>query len=200
MQNKFPAVIISFLFFSFSVVAQEIKPLVHFNGLQTGKIIRITFVIRGGCTCDGVKILRSANSKDFTEIGHLTGVCGSAKDETYSFTDIAPVKNADNYYRLDLVNLASSEIIKIHLYDYGEKGYLLSPNPVKDKSILYFQNDCNEEFDFLLFDKKGKKVKQVKSIRGNQVEIEKAGLKGGSYTFQLLVDDEVRYNGNLLVL
>ncbi len=190
-----------FLLVVISARAQTRYPLAHFNGMQTGKAIQITFVIRSGSVCDGVKILRSSNEYDFLEIGQLTGVCGNDKsDETYSFTDVWPVKNADNFYRLELVNLTKSDVIKVRFTDFGDKGFVLFPDTVKDKSMLYFQNDCNDEFDFVLFDKKRKKVKEIKDIRSNAVELTKGTLKSGTYTFQLLIDNKVKYNGSLVIL
>ncbi len=193
----------SFLFLFSSVVsvnAQDRQSLAHFDGIQTGKVIQLTFVIRAGNRCDGVRILRSTNDRDFTEIGQLTGVCGnSATDETYSFTDISPVKNADNFYQLDLTNLGTSDYIKIRFTDFGDKGYVLKPNPIKDKSILYFQNDCNDEFDFVLLDKLGKKVKVINNIRSNAIELSKGKLKSGTYTFQLFLENKVKFTGLLTI-
>lgn len=194
----------SFLFFLLSLIisvnAQEHHPVAHFDGSQTGKVIQLTFVISAGNQCDGVRILRSTNEHNFVKIGQLTGVCGNNKsDETYSFTDISPVKNADNFYQLDLINLCTSDIINIHFADYSEKGYVLNPNTVKGKSILYFQNDCNDEFDFVLLDKHGKKVKMMNKIRSNTVEVSKGNLKTGTYTFQLFLDNKVKYTGTFSI-
>lgn len=184
-----------------AVNAQDPQPLAYFNGMQTGNVIQLTFVIRDGNICDGVRILRSENGLDFSEIGQLTGVLGNGTiDETHLFTDIASVGNADNYYRLDLINLATSGTIKIHFTDFGNKDYVLNPNPVKDKSILYFQNDSNDEFDFVLLDKRGKKVREIKKIRSNSVEVTKGDLKSGLYTFQLLVDNKMKCSGSLTIL
>ena len=200
MLNK---LFISFLVLLSSVIlvkAQDRQSLAHFDGIQTGRVIQLTFVIRAGNRCDGVRILRSTNDRDFSEIGQLTGVCGnSTTDETYSFTDISPIKNSDNYYQLDLTNLGTSDYIKIRFTDFGDKGYVLNPNQVKDKSILYFQNDCNDEFDFVLLDKRGKKVKQIDNIRSNAVEISKGNLKGGVYTFQLFLENKVKFTGPLTI-
>jgi hypothetical protein len=194
-------IFILFLLLTASATSQDHKPLVHFNGMQTGNLIQLSFVIRSGNTCDGVKILRSHNGRDFSEIGQLTGACGnSTKDESHAFTDISPARNADNFYQLDLVGLAKSEVIMIHYIDFGENGFRLVPDVLKDKSTLYFQNDCNDEFDFVLFDKKGKKVKEIYDIRSNTVELTKGNLKSGGYTFQLLIESKVKYTGKLMIL
>jgi hypothetical protein len=201
MQNRSWISLLLPVLFVTSLVAQDRQPVAHFNGMQTGKVIQVTFVIRAGNTCDGVKILRSANGHDFSELGQLTGVCGNTTtDETYSFTDISPMRNSDNYYQLDLIGLTASDIIKVRFTDFGDKGYMLHPETVKDKSTLYFQNDCNDEFDFVLLDKKGKKVREIKDIRSNAVEVAKGRLKSGNYTFQLLIESKVKYSGSLTIL
>jgi len=187
------------LTFIISVNAQDHHTVAHFDGAQTGKVIQLTFVITAGNQCEGVRILRSTNEHNFIEIGQLTGVCGNNEsDETFSFIDISPVKNADNFYQLDLKKLCTSDIIKVHFTDYREKGYVLNPNPVIEKSILYFQNDCNDEFDFVLLDKRGKKVKSMNKIRSNAIEISRGNLKSGTYTFQLILDNKVKYTGAIL--
>lgn len=201
MQNKLTVSVLFLFLLIVSARAQDRQPVAHFSGMQTGKIIQLSFVISAGSKCDGVKILRSTNEHDFSLIGQLNGVCGNnSTDETYSFIDISPIKNADNFYELDLTGLGTSDIIKIHFTDFGDKGFLFLPTPVKDKSILYFQNDCNEEFDFVMLDKRGKKAKVINNIRSNSVEITKGTLKDGTYTFQLLIDGKVKYTGSVVIL
>ena len=201
MQNRLLNSFLSLALMFSIAVAQDRQPLSHFSGMQTGKLIQVTFVVRAGIICNGIKIMRSTNEHDFSQIGQLTGMCGnSTSDETYSFTDIFPVKNTDNFYQLDLANMGLSDIIKIHFTDFGDKGYLLYPNPLKDKSMLYFQNDCNDEMDFVLLNKRGKKVREISNVRSNAIEIEKGKLKSGMYNFQLFIDKKMKYSGSLVIL
>lgn len=108
-----------------------------------GKVL-ITWSIKQGNTCNGVLILRSTDSVNFTQIGSIEGICGSSADEIfYDFTDISPVKNAINYYRLSLGGIGFSWIVSAEVIDMGANNSLLRPNPISESSELFFDNETS---------------------------------------------------------
>ncbi|HAW51895.1 MAG TPA: hypothetical protein DCX54_06130, partial [Flavobacteriales bacterium] len=76
--------------------------------------VYLSWTIKKGSTCNGIKITRSADSLNFVEIGRIDGVCGDASSAVnYSFIDATPLLNRKNFYRLDLGDVGPSEIISI---------------------------------------------------------------------------------------
>ncbi|MEO6167307.1 MAG: T9SS type A sorting domain-containing protein [Chitinophagales bacterium] len=151
-----------------------------FTGFQQGSSIQLSFTIKGGNTCLGTDIQRSADSIQFTTIGSISGICGSNdKDETYTYQDEMPLVNQPNYYRLILGQLGNSEFISVPYLDYNE-GILIFPNPVTASTLLYFPNEKNELFAIKIFDASGI-LQSVSSTRGASVSIGTKDLSQGIY-------------------
>lgn len=169
-----------------------------FTGFQQGTSIQLSFTIKGGNTCLGTDIQRSADSIQFTTIGSIAGICGSNdKDETYTFKDEAPLVNQPNYYRLILGQLGNSEFISVPYLDYSE-GLVIFPNPVTESTLVYFANEKNESSTIKIFDAGG--ILQFSAATNlSFISLGGNNLAAGIYLAVLEQEGHIRYSKKIIV-
>lgn len=158
----------------------------EFNAIQSGNGVELSFIIAGGNTCNGIDILRSTDSLNYYVIGDIAGICGSPTEDTrYSYTDRNPVPNARNFYRLDLRTLGYAGQVSVFVLYFEEERILLFPNPVSDRSSVYFAALQSELNDVHILDRMGRFIKSYPDIRGNYFELNREGLVPGSYIISI---------------
>ena len=139
-----------------SVSAQNGDVLEYFNASKFNEKVLLTWSITQGNTCNGIKILRSIDSVNFSQISSIEGVCGSTQASvSYDFTDLDPVKNERNYYRLQLGSLGFSWIVSVEVVDLGMNKSLVRPNPLMENSELRFDNEANFEVELKVYSSNG---------------------------------------------
>lgn len=145
------AVICFFIFLNFhGASAQGI--LAAYTATPFNDGVLISFVMRGGYTCNGINIERSEDSLHFSVIGDIEGVCGSPDfDVSFSFIDTKPFANRNNFYRLDMKQLGYSPVLKVFFVRLDSNGTLLLPNPCNENCRLYFYNPKREKIIIELF-------------------------------------------------
>jgi len=172
-----------------------------FNARQTNDGILITFTIRSGITCSGVRILRGENENTFFEIHEFIGVCGSVNtEESYTFTDHTPLKNQNNFYKLDLGSLGlASSTIAVYYIDYGQDGFSVFPNPAVESSTIYFENFNSDLHQFIFYDIEGRAVHSGETA-GNRIDISSRITGRGSFYFRIYRNSEPRILGRIVFL
>jgi hypothetical protein len=197
MKTFFTIICTFFLGISFAQNEDVIEGLTatEFNG----KVL-LTWSIKQGNTCNGVQILRSLDSVNFTQIGSIEGICGSTAEKIdYEFTDLFPEKNAINYYRLSLGGIGFSWIVSTELIDIGGSNYMIRPNPISDSSELFFDNETNDLIHVNIYSQEGVLVKTI-STNDEMVYLRKSEFKSGMYFFTLLSDNrDLQVSGKFLV-
>lgn len=154
-----------------------------------GKVL-ISWSIKQGNTCNGIQILRSSDSLNFSPVGSISGVCGSSlEDVPYEFTDVDPIKNIINYYRLNLGGIGFSRIVHAEVIDVTANNYLLRPNPISDSSELYFANNASNTILFNIYNSQGQTVHSSKTT-SNKIILRKSDFESGTYFFSLI--DQVK--------
>lgn len=147
--------------------------LVNFTGIQYKDSVLLNFIVGKGFSCNGINIERSADSLNFSVIGGIQGICGSADYETpFQFTDKSPLINADNYYRLDLGLYGFSQALKVAFVKFNVAGYLFYPDPCRFNCSLFFENPTNAEVKFFIYHYSGREVFQ-KKYHGTQIEVDR---------------------------
>jgi len=170
----------------FASIIAPAQFLANFSALQHNEKIDLNITIAGGNTCNGINILRSADGVNFNSIGGIAGICGSSTEDVYySFTDDSPIRNATNYYRLDLITLGYSVIIDIHFVYFGENNILFYPNPLVDKSSVYLKTTNAEVSSYKIYDRYGRLLKLVEGLRGNYFEIQREDWPSGLYYLEI---------------
>ena len=194
--------IAAFLFLaSLPGFAQQDTIFRTFNLSQTNNGVLISFTIRGGVTCSGVRIERSHDGTKYDEVYEFAGVCGSLNtDESYSYTDTQPLVNETAWYRLDLSSLGLySGTRNIRYIGYDASGLAFFPNPCRDDCEVFFSNPREIGHEAVLYDQTGKTI-STEILTGNRWTPQTSLLPGGVYFFRILIDGEIRYSGKLLIL
>lgn len=174
--------------------------LSSFFAVQEDEQVYLRWTIKGGNTCDGTRIQRSADQLNYVEIGEISGICGSPDlPVTYDFTDSLPEKNRINYYRLELGQYGFTSPLAVELIILNDDGYALHPNPLSTRSKLSFANPGAETLRFTLVNIQGKTVLQ-QSTNSNQLWIEGGRLRSGVYVFKLRSETKLFARGKLVVL
>lgn len=162
--------------------------------------IHLLWTITSGNICNGIQIYRSTDSVNFDPIGEIPGVCGSSSTaKPYSFTDLNPVKNKINYYRIELGGLGFGGHIAYELIDIANKSYQVRPNPIVDEAKLYFSNEDNIKCQFILYNLNRISVLTLETNE-SFFNINVQGLIAGIYCFQIVAQDRMpTTNGKLIV-
>lgn len=132
--------------------AGEPHPILRsFSGQVSGSTIRLSWVIKGGNTCEGTKIQRSADGLVFETIGEIGGVCGSPDfDVPYLFVDSLPLANQTNFYRLELGTQGFSTPVSFPFNPLNELGFSLVMDIVQKSATIYFENPQAEQVTYQL--------------------------------------------------
>ena len=175
-----------FFFFFFCSYAQNEHVIGNFSVSELNEKVLLTWSIKQGYTCNGIQILRSTDSINYTPIGSINGVCGSNQSDTpYEFTDLFPEKNTTNYYRLNMGGVGFSKVLAIEIIDPGMNSYLLQPNPVSDISELHFNNEAKNNIAFTVFTPNGIAVYSISTI-DEVIFLNSSNFNSGFYLFRLI--------------
>ncbi len=154
------ASILLFMFIGFSSLSQNEDVISHFSATEFNGKVLLTFAITQGNTCNGVVILHSTDSVNFTQVESIEGICGSSQAQIeYDFTHLDPEKNVVNYYRLSLGGIGFSWIVSAEVIDLGVNKVLLRPNPIAEGSELFFDNETNSLINLRIYSSAGILIK-----------------------------------------
>lgn len=161
--------------------------LESFNALLNNEEVTLKWTIKSGSTCNGVRIHRSTDSINYSQIGLRAGVCGSSENPvSYSFIDESPAPNTFNYYKLELGLQGFSDPISIEYIQLNNDQYQVRPNPIKNKATIYFYNPSNLKNTFILYNISGNILLQYENITSEEINIDLANkLGGGMYYFKI---------------
>lgn len=114
--------------------------LKSFTAVKVDKQVELTWTTAMEENNLGFEVQRSKDGITYTTIGFVKGSGTSSQDNTYRFTDIAPLAG-NNYYRLkqiDITNLATFSTIRRINMDKLQQDIHLFPNPAR--SIITITN------------------------------------------------------------
>ena len=190
--------ILIFLLCCFYSRAQD--AILQFSVVQVENKVQLNFTLKAGYTCNGIGIYRSADSINFTLIGDIQGVCGSNdKNESYTFTDYAPLKNSKNFYRLEPGSLGTSGIAGVFFIDLSENDVLIYPNPVTSTSAIYTLNTSHEERTLEIFSREGKLIYRSDPSREGLFSLPTDDFIPGIYYFTISSAGVDRFKGSFTV-
>lgn len=134
--------LIIFLGFSVFSQAQNEEVIESFSAEVYNESVLINFRINSGFTCNGIDVLHSTDSVNFSPVYTFEGICGSTTESiAYEYTHANPVKNSKNYYRLYLGGPGFSWVINVLVIDLTNSS-LVKPNPLISTSELIFENNA----------------------------------------------------------
>lgn len=174
------------LLFVFQIAfAQDNPVLDNFTLAEDKGTVFLHWTIASGSICNGIQIYRSIEEEPFIEIGSIAGICGASSTSTsYNFTDINPVKNSINSYRLELGGNGYSEVLSLELIDINSGGYQIRPNPLSTNAKIYFDNNKKAEHQFLLYNIGGLILTTITS-KEDFFDLDASNLLSGLYFFSI---------------
>jgi len=188
-----PAILLFFLSIAAAqLLAQDAHPILRgFTGQVAGNSIRLSWVIKGGNTCEGTKVQRSADGLFFETIGEIGGVCGSPDfDVPYLFVDSLPIASQTNYYRLELGTQGFSTPISFQFVPLNNKGYTLIYDPLLKAASIYFDNSRNETAEYVLIRMNGS-VDSRGVTRDDNLNFNFEGQSAGIYLIRISMPNRV---------
>ena len=182
-----------------NVFAQHNPILGNFTLFENNRKVYLNWSIVSGSTCNGIQIYRSTDNINYTQIGSIAGVCGNSSTAvSYNFTDNNPEKNKINYYRLELGNNGSSEILSVKIIDI-ESGYQIRPNPVIGKAKIYFDNNTSLLFQLVIYNLKGVNIFTLET-KTDFFELNTEKIQSGIYFFTIGTEGNVpKAKGRIMV-
>jgi hypothetical protein len=189
MMRLFNFLLLTILFgVQLPAIAQFHPMLDNFSAFEFEGNVYLSWTISRGSTCNGIDIERSDNNTNFSVIGDIPGVCGSADfAQSYDWIDRSPLPNATNYYRLELGLNGHSESVSVEVIKLNGN-YQVRPNPMRDFGQIYFVNSGRKEHTMQVYDLSGKPVMQMNTL-DNFFEPEVSRLNAGLYLFTILAKD-----------
>ncbi len=196
-------ILITLLFYGFpsSAQLQGDSVFVYFAGQQTSDGILLAFTVKGGVTCQGVKIMHSTDLQNFEEVYEFQGVCGNPTfDESYVWTHDSPENNSINYYRIEVSSLGiTSKTLSVLYIGYNTDGFNIFPNPCKGSCTLYFSNSNNEIHNYEVFDTMGKLILKGET-RENSIPIKAEKFTPGVFSITVSRNNSPRFTGSFMVI
>ncbi|MEQ8323200.1 MAG: T9SS type A sorting domain-containing protein [Vicingaceae bacterium] len=185
---------------STSLFAQQ-SILERFEANTVNEQVVLTWTIKQGFTCNGIRIERSPDSLIYLEIGDIEGICGSLTEpENYTFIDKSPLSNQRNYYRLELGAVELSSVVSSEVYLTGETGHLIIPNPSQGNQMtIFYKNQRNAETALRVYDQHGHLV-ITQSSRGETYDLFVEGFQPGLYLFIISYSDKKEISRGKLIL
>lgn len=174
-------------------------PLVNYTATSFKDGVLISFIMRGGFSCNGINIERSEDSAGFSVIGDIEGICGNPDfDVPFSFTDVSPLPNRKNFYRLNMKQLGYSKVISVFFIKPNAEGMMITPNPCTDRCRIYFENTKRERVMVELF--RNAKLTFAQATDQNFVELEAQPFVAGVYFCRLRYDGGALLNKKLVLI
>jgi hypothetical protein len=159
--------------------------IARFGLVQLGEGVRIEVTLQAGFTCNGIQLLRSADSLQFETIGLIGGVCGSTTEEvSYDFFDPQPLDGRKHFYSLLLGGRIPSEVLSIRLLDFNKIGFVMGPNPAREQVALRWQNEAEQLHYITLLSAHGQPLFNWEQ-RGSESELRLPALPAGIYFIRL---------------
>lgn len=192
---------LTFLVTYFGANAQDTPTIEAFTAYENNGKVHLSWVMTAGSICNGIVILRSNDSINFTYAGDIPGVCGNiTSEETYSFVDENPFKNQRNYYKLEFGGLSVSHVIAINVAQLAISGHITVPNPANNVAKVFYNNTDRSSHSITIYNYQGIKQAEMETTY-DYFEVDVSALKSGTYYFMITsAKGEVITQGKIAVL
>ncbi|MEI6310866.1 MAG: hypothetical protein WCP57_01270 [Bacteroidota bacterium] len=138
-------------------------------------------------SCDGIDIYRSNDSiGNFDKIGHLYYNCDlSLASNNYHFTDINPIPNSINYYKISWNEQEESAVKTAFFANYNLGGFSIYNE--YNQSTLFFNTSAELTNPvFILYDISGRVLYEHNTVTDKKVSFDNSNLHHGFYYFVLV--------------
>jgi hypothetical protein len=171
--------------------------LSSFTGQSTDEGNLLTWVSYNETATTNFTVQRSVDGINFTSIGDVAG-SGNGSTVNHSFTDISPIPNTPNSYRLEWTdgngNIAYSNIVTLAASSMSTV-VDISPNPFRDQLTVRLSLSQAEPVTIRVLDSRGMLLKQgqYQGAKGpNAIEVNGlSALPASVYFIQVVLPDQV---------
>jgi hypothetical protein len=185
------------LIFNSTVIYAQDVVLNSFNGGSDGKQVKLSWIIAQGNTCNGMAVLRSADSINFEEIGIINGICGSSTAPVgYDYSDTKPIANKASYYRLRLGPSQLTSIIRM-LHINHSTPYLVFPNPSCGNVNIIIADADVSKYTVQLYNMAGIRM-STDTIASKSYILKRGNIPSGIYVYTIKNDAGKQAQGLLL--
>ena len=139
-------------------------------------------------------IERSADARNFTEVGRVQGAGTTRVPQSYTFTDEKPLSGL-NYYRLRQVDFDGAESLSgVVSVVFGKQGSItIAPSPATDRVRIQLDEALRNDGLWQVFDNTGRQVLSgAWEAESADTELNVTTLPEGMYTFRLVVGSQVQ--------
>lgn len=186
------------LIFPLSGKSQPHALLQDFSGYQQDSQVFLRWTFRGGSLCEGTRVERSTDGLVFSQIGEISGICGSPDAAiTFNFTDSLPSPNSLNYYRLELGNFGYTSTLTVEFLKINENGFIVLSTFSGQTDIL-FQNLPGRTGEAIIYSSDGKKLSSM-PINGQRLSLPYGRFPSGVYLLLLAFSDNNSLSGNFII-
>ncbi|MFT5337795.1 MAG: hypothetical protein ACJAY8_001354 [Sphingobacteriales bacterium] len=171
------------LLLSSQITRAQNQVLDFFDLEEVSNGIQVRWAISGGEQCNGVRVLRSEDQINFSEIGGIDGICGGNEFPTpYQFKDsILPI-NTELYYYLKLGNQGFSDTLAAIFYSPAELVQIY-PHPIEEQSRMVLPKNLEFPLVMRVFNMGGQLVAELNVQR--EVFFRELNLPAGRFHFEL---------------
>jgi hypothetical protein len=171
--------------------------LSSFTGKNTDEGNMLTWVSYNETATTNFTIQRSVDATNYTSIGDVAGT-GNGSTVNHSFTDISPIPNTPNSYRLEWTdgngNIAYSNIVTLAASSMSTV-VGITPNPFRDQLTVRLSLSQAEPVTIRVLDSRGMLLKQgqYQGVKGpNAIEVnDLSTLPSSVYFIQVVLPDQV---------
>ncbi len=174
----------------FAIVGTSALPieLIDFSGTRRGEEVLLTWRTATELNNDYMAVERSADGRQFAEIGRVAGQGTTFQPQSYSFVDTAPLRGV-NYYRLRQVDFDGAtqyhRVIAI-AFDSEEQELLLSPVPAGDRLSVQLAQPFDAATPVIVTNTLGATVLTTWLAAGDRnLDLEVSALPGGMYYLRI---------------
>ena len=193
-------VLLLFLLFPLLGFGQSPHPiLTALEAFKQPNGVVIRWTIAGGGQCQGIKIYRSLDEVNFSQIGFIDGVCGSTdSEETYSYFDSIPEPNKYNHYQLELGFQGFTSIVTAFFEDFGGQNYSLLSDYQNNTYRILYSNDLKNEAVLEIYDRFGNVI-YADSSTNSDITFKTNGWRSGLYIFRISGVSEADIRGTFSI-
>ena len=177
--------------------------LVSFSATREGGITQLNWATTEESNAEGYEIQRSADAKQWINVGRKEAAGDSKQLVNYDFTDAAPLAGF-NYYRLKMIDkddTFSYSTIKAVKFEGGTDALAVYPNPVSD--VLFLKNEVGGVEDLKnvkhisIFNLAGKIAYQSASVSTSGFNV--SSLTNGIYIVKVTKTDGTYSTHKILI-
>lgn len=151
-----------------------------------------------GSQCFDVRVQRSLDSIQFTDLYVLPGLCGGGT--VFTYVDSTPALYRKNFYRLVSASYDRSEIVSPSRRFYGESEVYIYPNPVWENAEIVFGEETPGEYFLMIYSSGGMHVAELHQKNENVFQFERKGLAAGVYYLRIAGPKGSVLNGKMVLV